>query len=76
MLGMWDVQDVVCRGCLGCGMFGMCNFGNVGCLGYGLLRMWNIEVAVCLVCRMFGIWNVRDIDVWDLIYCGCGIFKV
>ena len=40
MVGMWDVEYV---GCLGCGMFGMCNDWNVECLQCVTLGMCDVR---------------------------------
>ena len=64
---MWDVLYV---GCLGSGMFAMCDVQDVGCLGCGMFRMLDVWYVGCfrdvgsLGCGMFGMWNVGDVGCW------------
>ena len=51
-LGMWNVWDARCLGCV------ICDAQNVGCLGWGMFKMWDVRDGGCSGCGMFGMWNV------------------
>ena len=47
----WDIHSV---GCLGCGIFGMCDVSDAGRLGCEIFEMWDAWDVECLGCGMFG----------------------
>ena len=53
MLERCNVRD---DGCLGCGMLGMWDIGNMRCWG-----LWNVAEVECSRCRMLEMWGVGDV---------------
>ena len=65
MFRMWNVCALGCSWCecLGCGMFGVWDVGDVECLGCGMLEMWDVRDVECWGCGMFQMWVL---GLWDV----------
>ena len=73
---MWEIWDMRCSGCLGCGMFVMWmlviwGVWNVGCSVFGMLGMWDfwyVELSVRGTLKMC--------NFWDFECSGCRLFWI
>ena len=65
MLGMWDVRDVECSGCV---ISGIWDVGGVGCSGYGMRDVGRLPGCGILIYKMpdKSYDNIQFINLCDL----------